>query len=149
MSSLIRNEDYDFIIDNVYTYYRVGNPDIQVNYASLLSYAYKLGAIYCLNNLFSTVFSSPVDLVIVDDTGSAINEVFTYITNRVINEAGSKLDETTAYSKYFLYKNLFEQIIKDARKIIYENVVLNKTPNYRLTREFNLYKNANLKLDED
>jgi hypothetical protein len=145
MASLIRNDDYDFIIDNVYNYYRVGQADILINYASLISYAYKLGAIHCLNNLFSASFSSPADFCIVDDTGTMINDVFTYITNRIIFDAGSKIDETIIYSKYFLYKNIFDQIIRDARKIVYENIILNKKQNYRLTREFTLH----MKLDED
>lgn len=146
MSSLIRNDDYDFIIDNVYNYYRVGqSQDVIINYGSLISYAYKLGAIHCLNNLFSSSFSSPSDFGIVDDTGTMINDVFTYITNRIIFDAGSKIDETVIYSKYFLYKNIFDQIIRDARKIVYENIILNKRTNYRLTREFTLH----MKLDDD
>ena len=145
--SSIQNEDYDFIIDNVYNYYRVGqqSSEFAVNYASLISYAYKLGAVHCLNNIFSASFSSPADFIILDDTGTMINDVFTYITNRVIFDAGSKIDETVIYSKYFLYKNIFDQIIRDARKIVYENIILNKKQNYRLTREFTLH----MKLDED
>jgi hypothetical protein len=148
MTSSIRNDDYDFIIDNVYNYYRVGHEgksDIEINYANLISYAYKLGALYCLNDLFSTSFSSSSDFILIDDFGSIINDVFIYITNRVILDAGSKIDETIVYSKYFFYKNIFEQIIRDARKIVYENIVLNKKPNYRLTREFTLH----MKLDEE
>lgn len=144
--SSIKNEDYDFIIDNVYNYYRVGpQSDFLINYANLISYAYKLGAIHCLNNIFSASFSSPSDFSIIDDTGTMINDVFIYITNRIILDAGSKIDETVIYSKYFLYKNIFDQIIRDARKIVYENIILNKKPNYRLTREFTLH----MKLDED
>jgi hypothetical protein len=148
MTSSIRNDDYDFIIDNVYNYYRVGQEgksDFGINYANLISYAYKLGALYCLNDLFSVSFLSPADFILIDDTATMINDVFIYITNRVTLDAGSKLDETIAYSKYFLYKNIFDQVIRDARKIVYENIVLNKKPNYRLTREFTLH----MKLDED
>jgi hypothetical protein len=130
MSVLIRNDKFDFIINQAYQQYSISTNSFE----NVLDYGLKLATISLINKLFSITFYDASDILLIDDTSQISSEMYQYILNRIIIDAGVNIDASSAYNKYCLIKSNFDIILSDIRRIVTSNIIHNKCNNYRLQR---------------
>lgn len=129
----IRNENYDSLLEQAYSFYDVKRAP--QNYTKALEYAIKLSIISSFNKLFSIFFFIPSDIVVFEDITSSTIQCCQHMINRVVLEAGSNIDQFLCYKKYLIIMAEFDLMLNDMRKQIYDNFINNRTSKFRLSRK--------------
>lgn len=133
MSVSIRNENYDYFLEQAYSFYDVKRTP--QNYTKALEYAIKLSIISSFNKLFSIFFFIPSDIVVFEDISSNAIQCCQHMINRVVLEAGTNIDQYLCYKKYLIIMAEFEVMMNDMRKQIHDNFINNRSNKFRLARK--------------
>jgi hypothetical protein len=139
MSISIRNDKYDLYVEQAYLYYDI--PNTSQNYVKAVDYALRLSMINSFNRLFLITFYNPSDIVLIEDVSLMAIQSFQYIISRISGDAGSNIDEYTSYGKYSDNMQDLEYMLNNARKLVYENFLVNKVKKFRLSRSLDFHIN--------
>lgn len=140
MTALIRNDKYDYFVDQAYSYYDVARSP--QNYIKAVDYALKLSLLSSFNKLFSVIFYSPSDIVIFEDITLNTVQCCQHIINRITIDGGSNLDPYACYQKYAVNIQNMEYMLSNMRKQVYEQFILTGG-----SRKFRLSRRIDFKID--